>query len=78
MEGSKRSITRSLSFRLTIIFCVLGLIGAITTSFWSYRTMLNEAQEFVDEELSQIAAIVINYDMLIPRRWEGPRHLNMN
>ncbi len=76
MEGSKRSITRSLSFRLTIIFCVLGLIGAITTSFWSYRTMLNEAQEFVDEELSQIAAIVINYDMLIPRRWEGPRHLH--
>ncbi len=76
MEGAKGSITRSLSFKLTLIFCILGLLGAVVSSVWSYRTMLSEAEEFVDEELSQIAAVVINYDMLIPRSWEGPRHLH--
>ena len=76
MEGSKGRLRRSLGFRLTLLLMILGLVGAIAASTWSYRSMLREAESFVDEELSQIAAIVINYDMLIPRRWEGPRRMH--
>lgn len=74
MEGSKRSIKGSLRFRLIIIFCTLGVITTFFASFQSYNIIKREAIEFVDEELAQMAAIVINYNMALPGRWEGPRH----
>lgn len=76
MESRKRSIGRSLQFRLIIIFSTLGILAAFVASIWSYIVVQKETKRFIDEELSQIAAIVINYDMLIPKRWEGPRHLH--
>ena len=39
----------------------------------SYNRMVRSAQQFVDEELSQISSVAINYNMIIPRRWEAPR-----
>ncbi len=69
-------LRRSLSFRLIVILSLIGLIASIAAALWSYQSMRKEGQDFIDEELSQIAAIVINYDMLIPRRWEGPRNLH--
>lgn len=69
-------LRRSLSFRLIVILSLIGLIASAVAALWSYQSMRKEGQDFIDEELSQIAAIVINYDMLIPRRWEGPRHLH--
>ena len=73
MESGKRRIIRSLKFRLILIFSGLGILAAIGASLWSYYSVKNETLNFIDEELSQIAATVINYDMLIPKRWEGPR-----
>lgn len=73
MESGKRSIGRSLKFRLILIFSCLGFIAAVGASLWSYYAVKNETLNFIDEELSQIAATVINYNMLIPKRWEGPR-----
>lgn len=78
MEGSKsryrRLSLRSLRLRLILSFALIGCLAGITAGAWSYVTIRQEAERFIDEELSQIAAIVINYDMLIPKRWEGPRH----
>lgn len=73
MESGKRSIGRSLKFRLILIFSCLGFLAAVGASLWSYYSVKNETLNFIDEELSQIAATVINYNMLIPKRWEGPR-----
>ena len=73
MESGKRSVGRSLKFRLILIFSCLGFLAAVGASLWSYYSVKNETLNFIDEELSQIAATVINYNMLIPKRWEGPR-----
>ena len=74
MEGSKRVIKDSLRFRLIVIFCTLGLIATFFASFQSYGVVKREATTFIDEELSQMAAVVINYNLALPGRWEGPRH----
>ena len=41
----------------------------------SYLKSYYNTQEFIDEELSQISQVVINYRMVLPRRWESPRHM---
>lgn len=64
---------RSLQFRLMVIFVVVGMILAAIMSVLSYNRMVRSAQQFVDEELSQISSVAINYNMIIPRRWEAPR-----
>lgn len=64
---------RSLQFRLMVIFVVVGMILAAIMSVMSYNRMVRSAQQFVDEELSQISSVAINYNMIIPRRWEAPR-----
>ena len=74
MEGSKRVIKDSLRFRHIVIFCTLGLIATFFASFQSYGVVKREATTFIDEELSQMAAVVINYNLALPGRWEGPRH----
>ena len=33
---------------------------------------MNEIGFYVDEELAQIAGVIINYDMMLPKSWEGP------
>ena len=64
---------RSLQFRLMVIFVVVGMILTAIMSVMSYNRMVRSAQQFVDEELSQISSVAINYNMIIPRRWEAPR-----
>ena len=77
--GAKRSrrgrfaFVRSLQFRLMMIFVVVSMILTAIMSFMSYNRMVRSAQQFVDEELSQISSVAINYNMIIPRRWEAPR-----
>ena len=65
--------TRSLQFRITVIFAIVGLITTACMGVMSYMRVYDTTKEFVDEELSQIASVAINYRMIIPRRWEAPR-----
>lgn len=77
MESAKRSIVfRSLQFRLTLIFCILGVLGAFIASIFSYYSVKHESLQLVDDEISQIASAAINYDFLIPRRWEKPQYFH--
>ena len=64
---------RSLQFRLMVIFVVVGMILTAIMSVMSYNRMVRSAQQFVDEELSHFSSVAINYNMIIPRRWEAPR-----
>lgn len=78
MEGSQKRglLRRSLRAQLTLVVCLISLITGICGGVYTYMTVRAETERFIDDELGQIAAIVINYDMLIPKRWEGPRHLH--
>ena len=45
------------------------LIGIIYTAFSCYRSYykaMNEMSVFVDEELAQIANVIIDYDVILP------------
>lgn len=64
---------RSLSFRLMMIVAVSAFIGTLTMGLMSYFRAYNATRDFIDEELSQIASVAINYRMTIPRRWEFPK-----
>lgn len=82
MEGSKGRfgfITKSLRFRLIIICSLIGMVCAGIDSAWSYQTIKEEILDMLDDELTQVAASAINYDMDIPKRWDGPRtrHVSM-
>lgn len=78
MEGRQKrgQLRRSLRLQLTAAVCLISLITGICGGVYTYVTVRSETERFIDDELGQIAAIVINYDMLIPKRWEGPRHLH--
>lgn len=78
MEGSQKRglLRRSLRAQLTVVVCLISLITGICGGVYTFMTVRSETERFIDDELGQIAAIVINYDMLIPKRWEGPRHLH--
>ncbi len=78
-QGGKLSLllTRlrhSLRWQLLVAVCGISLLTGAAASAYTYAAMRAETQKFIDEELHQIAAVVINYNMLIPKRWEGPRH----
>ena len=72
MRRGRFAFMRSLQFRLMVIFVVVGMILTAIMSVMSYNRMVRSAQQFVDEELSQISSVAINYNMIIPRRWEAP------
>lgn len=65
---------RSLQFRIMVLFALVGLVTTACMGIMSYMKIYKTAQEFVDEELSQISLVAINYKMIIPRRWEPPRN----
>lgn len=73
-KNKRLGFTRSLQFRITMVFAVVGFITTAFMCVMSYIKVVNTTQDFVDEELSQIASVAINYRMIIPRRWEAPRH----
>lgn len=68
------SFGRSLKFRVFVIVAVVCLITNACMGYLSYYKSVRDTNEFVDEELSQISMVAINYKMTIPRRWEAPRH----
>lgn len=80
MEGCKgrlSSITQSLRFKLIVISTLIGMICAAVSSALSYYNFKTDSLEFLDDELKQVAAAAINYDISIPKRWDGPRHRYM-
>ena len=64
---------RSLQFRIMLIFTLVSLVSTACMGVMSYTRVYKTTNEFVDEELSQISLVAINYRMIIPRRWEAPR-----
>lgn len=69
---SKKALL-SLRVRLMLVVAVSAFIGTSTMGFISYFKAYNATRDFIDEELSQIASVAINYRMTIPRRWEFPK-----
>lgn len=70
----KNVFLRSLQFRIIWIVTLAGLVSMTIMSVLSHNKITKSTHDFVDEELSQIASVAINYRMIIPRRWEAPRH----
>lgn len=70
----KNVFLRSLQFRIIWIVILAGFISMTVMSILSYHKITQITHDFVDEEISQIASVAINYRMIIPRRWEAPRH----
>lgn len=70
----KRVFLRSLQFRIIWIVTLAGLISMTVMTVLYHYKLTKSTRDFVDEELSQIASVAINYRMIIPRRWEAPRH----
>ncbi len=60
---------------------ILGLIGSLftaTVSIWYYHKTLNEARIYIDEEISQIADLIVAYNMPLPKRWSMPMLIDMS
>lgn len=71
----KHEFWRSLQFRVMMVFAFAGLIATAALGVMSYLKTYNYIQEFIDEELSQISQIAINYRMVLPKRWESPKYM---
>ena len=78
MEGRKGRLIRSLKFRLCLILCIIGVIFTAFISVRSYEKTLTGARTYVDEEITQIADIIVAYNMPLPKRWSGPDFFNSN
>lgn len=78
MEGRKGRLVRSLKLRLCLILCIIGIIFTAVVSARSYHKTLNEARLYIDEEISQIADIIVAYNMPLPKRWSGPIFFDSN
>ena len=76
MEGCPArlaALSSSLRVRLIVILSLAGMVIAAVASTWSYYSHRGALLQFLDDELTQVAASAINYDMTIPKRWDGPR-----
>lgn len=72
MEGREGRLIRSLRLRLCIFISCIGVIFAGIFCTRSYYEGLEEIEAYVDEELSQIASVVIDYRLLIPDHFDEP------
>lgn len=70
----RNDLLRSLQFRIVLLFFLVGLVTTASMCVLTYIKIYDTTQDFVDEELSQISLVAINYNMIIPRRWEPPRN----
>ncbi|MCR5536053.1 MAG: HAMP domain-containing histidine kinase [Succinivibrio sp.] len=70
MEGSAGRLSRSLRFRLCLYLSLFGMVFAAYNVYRTYQFAMNSVSVYIDEEISQIAQIIVKYDMLIPKRWE--------
>ena len=73
-RNRRHELMRSLQFRIVMLFFIVGLITTASMCALTYVKIYNTTREFVDEELSQISLVAINYKMILPRRWEAPRN----
>lgn len=76
MEGRKGRIVRSLRLRLCVVLSVIGILFTAVLCYRAYNINLENTKVYVDEELSQIARVIVTYKMLIPKSWQGPRIVN--
>lgn len=76
MESRKGRLIRSLRFRLCLFISVVGVAFTALICARSYYGSLSETETYVDEELSQIASVIVEYRLLIPKRWEVPMFKN--
>ncbi|MBQ3883616.1 MAG: hypothetical protein II731_01915, partial [Succinivibrio sp.] len=72
MEGNKRKLIRSLRLKLCVALTVIGIVYTGFSCYRSYNKTKIEAAAFIDEELAQIAGVIVNYDVILPKSWEGP------
>ena len=72
MEGNKRKLIRSLRLKLCIALTLIGILYTGISCYRAYNKTSLETCIYVDEELAQIAAVIINYDVKLPKSWEGP------
>ena len=72
MESSKGKLIRSLRFKLCLVMVLIGIIYTAFSCYRSYNKAMNEMSVFVDEELAQIANVIIDYDVILPSSWKGP------
>lgn len=72
MEGRKGRLVRSLKLRLCLILCIIGIFFTAVVSTRSYSKTLDGARLYIDEEISQIADIIVAYNMPLPKRWSEP------
>lgn len=70
MEGNKAKLMRSLRFRLCLILAIVGILCTALNSWRSYHRAVASVDAFVDEELSQIASVIVNYDVILPKTWD--------
>ena len=70
MEGRKAKLIRSLRFRLCVILAIVGILCTASNSFRSYHRSVAGVNAFVDEELSSIASVIVNYDVILPKSWD--------
>lgn len=73
-RARRNELFRSLQFRIVMLFFIVGLITTALMCVMTYMKIYNTTREFVDEELSQISLVAINYKVILPRRWEAPRN----
>ncbi len=55
---------------------VIGIIYAGFSTYRAYNKTMDEASAFLDEELAQIANVIINYDVILPKSWSGPQGMH--
>ena len=72
MESRKSKLIRSLRFKLCAVMVIIGVVYTAFSCYRSYNKAMLEMSVFVDEELAQIANVIINYDVILPKSWKGP------
>jgi two-component system OmpR family sensor kinase len=55
-----------------VLLSVLGIIVGGLLCMTAYYRSMSESETFVDEELSQIASVIVEYNLTPPRFWRGP------
>ncbi|MGN0902444.1 MAG: sensor histidine kinase [Succinivibrio sp.] len=72
MESRKRKFLRSLRFKLCLTLAVIGIVFTALSCYRSYNKAMTEIELYVDEELTQISNVIIDYNVILPKSWNGP------
>ena len=72
MESRQRKLIRSLRFKLCLVLACIGILYTGFSCYRAYHKTMESIGFYVDEELAQIASVVVNYDMILPKTWQAP------